>query len=135
MSDQVTEALERLRSDGDVWQAVDGYGISASAIKDKIGDWLLARDFALAATDGRPLTREWLAELLGEATRDHPNSPSYWGKGGCGRVYFDGPGAWLEMPNSDEDKYATTRCEVLDFFRFVGWPVSRAKIVEAWRAL
>lgn len=126
MSDQVTDALERLRSEyanGPKFQ-----------MKLSISDLSEAAQYALAATDERLLTREWLEVLLGSSPQ---GSWSHGGKvirlasRGDGLLYAIG---YASHGAIDETGIATP-ADAIAFFQLTRWPVSRQRIVEAWRKM
>jgi hypothetical protein len=129
MSDQVTDALERLRSETDqgCWTPSDW--------EEHAADIEIASDYALAATDGRPLTRDWLEAALGEP-HDRRHKCDLWRLDDSAMVswrYEKGIGiGWF---CADYSRPIATPADAIAFFQLTRWPVSRAKIVEAWRKM
>lgn len=127
-TDNVTKALEQLRSETDqgCWTSSDW--------DEHAADTKIARDYALASTEGRPLTREWLEAALGPA--DVPcvlgDSREAWFR--TGTTWIEYKGGWALAMKGNHPHTLSITADAIAFFQLTRWPVSRAKIVEAWRA-
>lgn len=151
-TDNVTEALERLRdvSTGKMLGFV--YREQASAFRAQWPDWsgesddsiaqdaylrdaVTAADYALASTDERPLTREWLEAALGPA--DVPcvlgDSREAWFK--TGTTWIEYKGGWALAMKGNHPHTLSITADAIAFFQLTRWPVSRQRIVEAWRKM